>query len=121
MFNDEDFGDGYSNDLQRAHAYERLETIFRDERDKAEAFTRDGKTVVMVHTAVYGRVTDGYLGAEYLIRKVCDSEEEAHKWIAGDGIDDDDCQEFIYRLVPTPPKPAAPPPVQPEEDEELPF
>jgi len=119
MFDDYDpyYDDGCRNDLQRAHALECMETNLRDERDYAAKLTRDGKVVVMQRHAVYGKRTDAYVGSEFLIRKVCETEADAKGFIIYDHPEDDECSYYIFALQP----PRQPEPEPEEEQDELPF
>jgi hypothetical protein len=76
---DEDFGDGYSNDAQRAFAHSQTTTPRKNDTKKAQELAKQGKYVVVVEAPVYCKSTDGCLGTSVSIEKVCSTREEAEK------------------------------------------
>jgi len=74
---DDDFGDGYSNDSQRAYALSQMETPRKNERKKAEELAKSGKYVIINTHPIYCKSTDAVLGDATVIEKVYDNEEEA--------------------------------------------
>jgi len=69
--------DGYSNELQRAHAWSRMTTPIKNERTKAMELVAKGKVVVLFCNPVYCRTTDGLLGQDVSIQSIGDDYESA--------------------------------------------
>jgi hypothetical protein len=69
--------DGYRNEFQRAHAWSRMTTPIKNERNKANELVAQGKTVVLQCSPVYCRITDGILGESVTIVSVGDDYESA--------------------------------------------
>lgn len=76
---DEEHGDGYSNEFQRAYAHSQATTPRTNDTKKAEALAKQGKYVVLVRYPVHCKATDAILGDAIQIRKVLDNREEAEK------------------------------------------
>ena len=76
---DEEFGDGYSNDAQRAFAHSQATTPRTNDLKKAEELAKQGKYVVVMEAPVYCKSTDGCLGTSISIEKICSTREEAEK------------------------------------------
>ena len=88
---DEDYGDGYNNDSQRAFAASQMERPRKNETNKAIQLAKSGKYVVVVSYPVHCPSTDAVLGEETVIEKVCSTKKEAEKEQAhlhGDGNHD---------------------------------
>ena len=69
--------DGYRNELQRAHAWSHTTTEIKNERNKANQLVAQGKTVVLLCSPVYCRITDGILGESVTIVSVGNDYESA--------------------------------------------
>jgi len=76
---DEEHGDGYSNEFQRAYAHSQATTPRTNDTKKAEALAKQGKYVVLVRYPVHCKATDAILGDAIQISKVLDNREEAEK------------------------------------------
>ena len=70
-------GDGYQNEFQRAYAVSQLGRSVIDERPDAARLSAAGKFVVCVEHEVCCSVTDGLLGYDFVIIKVCDTHAQA--------------------------------------------
>jgi len=75
----EDFGDGYTNDSQRAFANSQATTPRYNDTKKANKLAAQGKYVVLVIDNVHCKATDAVLGQNISIHSVYDSKEEAYK------------------------------------------
>jgi hypothetical protein len=115
------WGDGYSNEYQRVAAQQLLERPLRNETLRARELTIEGKFVVLVSFPRYCRFTDGLLGQETVIEKIFDTDAQAQDWVAGyaaDYYDADDARHWLYPQVAFGP---AKPLFLDEIDDEIPF
>ena len=74
---DQEYGDGYTNDYQRAFAHSQTTTPRENATKKAKELAKQGKFVVLVEAPVYCKSTDACLGSSIVIHKVCNTREEA--------------------------------------------
>jgi hypothetical protein len=75
---DEEFGDGYKNDAQRALAHSHTtQTGTKDDVEKANELARQGKFVVTVTDNIHCKSTDAVMGCHTSIHKVCDNINDA--------------------------------------------
>ncbi len=77
---DDEQGDGYSNDHQRAFAHSQATTPRANETKKAQELAKQGKYVVLVSSPVYCKTTDACLGDTTTIEHVFPTREEAEKY-----------------------------------------
>jgi hypothetical protein len=63
----EEFGDGYSNEFQRQHAWSRINRPMVNERPKALGLLARGETVVLCSVPVFCPHTDGLMGEDVKI------------------------------------------------------
>ncbi len=94
----EEFGDGYSNEFQRAHAWSAMTTPRPHAFPKAEHLAAEGKFVLVSEHTVYCRITDGILGGASHIEAVADTRAEIEAILAAKLGDEYD--ETSYTILP---------------------
>jgi len=75
----ENFGDGYTNDSQRAFAHSQMTTPRHNDTDKANELAAQGKYVVMTINNAHCRSTDAVIGQHQTIHSVHDNNADAVK------------------------------------------
>jgi hypothetical protein len=117
-YQDEIWGDGYSNEYQRVAAQQLIFRPLRHEEPEARRLTLAGKFVVLHAFPRYCSITDGFLGEEKVIVKACDSQAEAEALVAEVRHDDDgETQTYIYEF----PAPVEARPIVEADDDDIPF
>jgi hypothetical protein len=114
----EEFGDGCTNEFQRAFAVSQMTTPRRNDRSKAAALVRAGKFVVLHCYPVYCRATDAVLGEACAIVSVANTYEEAVGKVLNAGEPD---PEDRYEVLPAPAAQVSAYVPQAESGEEVPF
>lgn len=77
---DDEHGDGYTNDYQRAFAHSRATNpVPEGDKKKAEDLAKKGKFVVISNNDVHCKTTDAVLGSCISIEGIFDTYEEAEK------------------------------------------
>lgn len=73
----EEFGDGYTNEYQRALAFSQMTRVRKDELPRAKALAAIGKFVLVSYYTVYCRATDAILGEDNRIIGIAKDYETA--------------------------------------------
>ena len=102
---DEEMGDGYSNESQRAFAHSRNTIEIRNDRNKINALVAAGRFVVANHYPAFCPHTDAILGEATVIVSDHATREEANA--AFDLLAADADSDFYYSVEPFE-RPAAP-------------
>jgi len=76
---DDEQGDGYTNDYQRAYAHSQSQPRPEGDKKKAEALAKQGKFVVTTEDEIRCQSTDGLLGTCTSINAIFDNYEDAEK------------------------------------------
>ena len=117
---DEEHGDGYTNDYQRAFAHSRATNpVPEGDKKKAEALAKKGKFVVIANNDVHCKTTDAVLGSCISIEGIFDTYEEAEKKANEIGSYMDGVGVITPDSVNNPPKEHSYPPPGTEDD--VPF
>jgi len=120
-YDEHDFGDGYSNDYQRAAAYQLIERPLKDERWFAASLHRAGMHVVMCRALRYCNVTSAVLGEDITVAAGYANLAEAEAYLGEQNANDSDGDFGFYLFAPPAPRAAVPATRTDDEDEPLPF
>jgi len=110
------YGDGYSNEYQRAMAVSQMTRTKVDETPKAKELVLQGKVVVLEHSPAYCRITDAVIGENTRIVVIADDRETAVGLTMNQF--DPDCR---YTVLPEETPAPAPVLVVADDDDNVPF
>lgn len=111
-------GDGYTNDSQRAFAHSQSTTPRRNEIEKAKQLAKNGNYVIVSEHPMFCKSTDACLGNEITIYKVCKSPVEAAEEMKKLEPKMEHGDERYYTITP---QDAIHRSEEPEGDDDIPF